>query len=316
MSKTVIESLQENDVKAISRLMSAVENDSQTDETLIEELYSHSLNSVRIGITGPPGAGKSTLIDKLIELFRNNEKTVGVVSVDPTSPFSGGALLGDRIRMNQHAMDSGVYLRSMGSSGMTGGLARKSHLMGDILSCTGKEIIIFETIGVGQAETEIIKNADITVVVLVPEAGDEVQFMKAGPIEVGDLFVVNKSDRDGAGRAAELLSDYLKDSVESREFTPEIILTTASSGEGVADVYEKSLNLILQLQKSGTLEKRREKQYLNRVRGAVRDELVQGFWNSQPELDFDSEILLQLANGRSPYSAARYLINSLKLNHD
>ena len=316
MSKTVIKSLQENDVKAISRLMSAVENDCQTDETLIEELYSHSLNSVRIGITGPPGAGKSTLIDKLIELFRNNEKTVGVVSVDPTSPFSGGALLGDRIRMNQHALDRGVYLRSMGSRGMTGGLARKSHLMGDILSCTGKEIIIFETIGVGQAETEIIKNADITVVVLVPEAGDEVQFMKAGPIEVGDLFVVNKSDREGAGRAAELLSDYFKDSVESREFTPEIILTIASSGQGVIDVYEKSLNLILQLQKSGTLEKRREKQYLNRVRGAVRDELVQRFWNSQPELDFDSEIFLQLANGRSPYSAARYLINSLKLNHD
>ena len=316
MSKTVIESLQEHDLKVISRLMSAVENDIQTDENLMEELYSHSLNSVRIGITGPPGAGKSTLIDKLIELFRNNEKTVGVVSVDPTSPFSGGALLGDRIRMNQHAMDSGVYLRSMGSRGTTGGLARKSHLMGDILSCTGKEIIIFETIGVGQAETEIIKNADITVVVLVPEAGDEVQFMKAGPIEVGDLFVVNKSDRDGAGRVAELLSDYFKDSVESREFTPEIILTIASSGQGVTDVYEKSLNLIFQLQQSGTMEKRREKQYLSRVRGAVRDELVQRFWNSQPELNFDSEILLQLANGRSPYSAARYLINSLKLNHD
>ena len=316
MSKTVIESLQEHDLKVISRLMSAVENDSQTDESLMEELYSHSLNSVRIGITGPPGAGKSTLIDKLIELFRNNEKTVGVVSVDPTSPFSGGALLGDRIRMNQHALDSGVYLRSMGSRGTTGGLARKSHLIGDILSCTGKEIIIFETIGVGQAETEIIKSADITVVVLVPEAGDEVQFMKAGPIEVGDLFVVNKSDRDGAGRVAELLSDYFKDSVESREFTPEIILTIASSGQGVTDVYEKSLNLILQLQQSGTMEKRREKQYLNRVRGAIRNELVQRFWNSQPELDFDSEILLQLANGRSPYSAARYLINSLKLNHD
>jgi len=312
MSKTIIEHLQGNDLKAISRLMSAVENGSQTDDVLNDELYSHSLDSVRIGITGPPGAGKSTLIDKLVKLFRKDEKTVGVISVDPTSPFSGGALLGDRIRMNQHSMDSGVYVRSMGNRGMTGGLAKKSHLMGDILSCTGKEVIIFETIGVGQSETEIIENADITVVVLVPEVGDEVQFMKAGPIEVGDLFVVNKSDKDGAKRVADLLSEYLKDSAEARQFIPEIVLTTASSGEGVAELYTKSFNLIAHLEKAGILEKRRERQYLNRVRGAVRDELVQLFWNGQPELVLDSEISTHRANGRSPYSAARHLIDSLK----
>tara|TARA_B100001123_G_C15222009_1_gene991639 strand:+ start:160 stop:1038 length:879 start_codon:yes stop_codon:yes gene_type:complete len=290
--------------------MSDVENNVQSKD-MNDLLYAHSLKAVRIGITGPPGAGKSTLIDQLIDQFRKDGKTIGVVTVDPTSPFSGGSLLGDRIRMSQHTLDKGVFVRSMGSRGMIGGLARKSHLLGEVLACTGKDYILFETIGVGQAETEIIQNVDITIVVLVPEAGDEVQFMKAGPIEVADLFVVNKCDRDGAERVSELLSEYLQDGKEKGDNVPEIFLTSSTSGHGIEDLHEKALTLIERFKSSGELELRRERQYLKRVQGALRDELVAQFWNGQPELDMDAEITALRRAKKSPFTAAKYLVDSL-----
>ncbi|MBH31632.1 MAG: methylmalonyl Co-A mutase-associated GTPase MeaB [Candidatus Marinimicrobia bacterium] len=310
MTKELLERLRVNDVRFASRLMSDVENNVQSKD-MNDLLYAHSLKAVRIGITGPPGAGKSTLIDQLIDQFRKDGKTIGVVTVDPTSPFSGGSLLGDRIRMSQHTLDKGVFVRSMGSRGMIGGLARKSHLLGEVLACTGKDYILFETIGVGQAETEIIQNVDITIVVLVPEAGDEVQFMKAGPIEVADLFVVNKCDRDGAERVSELLSEYLQDGKEKGDNVPEIFLTSSTSGHGIEDLHEKALTLIERFKSSGELELRRERQYLKRVQGALRDELVAQFWNGQPELDMDAEITALRRAKKSPFTAAKYLVDSL-----
>ena len=291
--------------------MTDVENNVQSED-MNDLLYAHSLKSVSIGVTGPPGAGKSTLINQLIDQFRKNDKTIGVVTVDPTSPFSGGALLGDRIRMNQHTLDEGVFVRSMGSREMMGGLARKSHLLGEVLACTGKDYILFETIGVGQAETEIIHNVDVTVVILVPEAGDEVQFMKAGPIEVADLFVVNKCDRDGAERVSELLSQYLQDGKEKGDHTPEIVLTSAISGHGIEELYLKLLALIKRFKSSGELELRRERQYLDRVRGAVKDELVARFWNGQPELDMDVEITALRHAKKSPFTAAQDLLEYIE----
>jgi len=311
MTSELLNSLRQNDTRVLSGLISAVENGDDTISETLNSLFPHSRDSLRIGITGPPGAGKSTLIDKLIVQIRAEDGTVGVVSVDPTSFFSGGALLGDRVRMNRHSLDPAVYVRSMGSRGHTGGLARLTHQVADVIASTGKDYIIVETVGVGQAETEIVLNVDIVVVVFVPESGDEIQIMKAGPMEVGDIFVINKADRAGADRISQLLQDYMSDSSGQREFVPQIILTEATEGKGIEQLWAQCRTLMAELQQSGTIRKRRNEQYLSRVRNAVHDELAARFWNS----DRESVLMKQIDGMRerhlSPYEAADQLVNEL-----
>ena len=179
-SKDIIKSIKSNNHRILSRIISHVENNGQLDKEFYSAIHPLTTNAIRIGITGPPGAGKSTLIDQLIKIILVNNKSVGVVAIDPTSPFTGGSLLGDRVRMNQFIWDENVFIRSMGSHGNLGGLARKAQDVGDLLAASGKDLVIFETVGVGQGEYEVAKAADISVVMLVPESGDEVQLMKAG----------------------------------------------------------------------------------------------------------------------------------------
>ena len=264
---------------AISRAMSMVENNDSQVAKFYDKIYNYSNEPLRIGVTGPPGAGKSTLVDKLISYFINDNKSVGVVAIDPSSPFSGGALLGDRVRMSKYSANNNVYIRSMGNRGDLGGLSRKAQEVGDILAASGKDIIIFETVGVGQAEHDIVNAADFTIVVLVTESGDEVQLMKAGIIEIADLFVINKSDRPGSKRIERTLVDILHAVSTEDGYIPDVMSSVATSGDGVKQIFDKILRNIQLFEENGLLEKRRLSRYKNRIKALVTEKLEGIFWD-------------------------------------
>ena len=223
------------DIRAMSRTITAIENGEPEAEELLRQLFPATGNAYLIGITGAPGAGKSSLVDKLAAHYRQQGKTVGIIAVDPTSPFSGGAILGDRIRMQNHATDSGIYIRSMATRGSLGGLARATSDVALLLDAAGKEIILIETVGVGQDEVDIVKLADVTAVLLVPGMGDDVQTLKAGIMEIGDLFIINKADRPGAERLEQEVKAMLS-LATPRDWDPKVLKTVATEGTGVPEV--------------------------------------------------------------------------------
>tara|TARA_B100001250_G_C19784694_1_gene783572 strand:+ start:457 stop:1398 length:942 start_codon:yes stop_codon:yes gene_type:complete len=278
MSQSLIHGIRENNHGSISKAITIIENDLVDSESLLTELYPESDRSLRIGITGPPGAGKSTLTNVLIEKILDEGKTVGVIAVDPTSPFSGGSLLGDRIRMNQYSWDERVFVRSMGSHGDLGGLARRSQEVGDILAASGKDFIIYETVGVGQSEHDIVKAADLCVVVLVPESGDEIQMMKAGLIEIADLFIINKSDRVGANRLSAMLKSVLHDFSKEGQLEPPIFNTIGTEKVGMEKLFSGIVSHVKAMSKAGDLDKKRLDRYRKRVLDLVRGELENSFW--------------------------------------
>lgn len=280
MSQSLIHGIRENNHGSISKAITIIENDLVESESLLTELYPESDRALRIGITGPPGAGKSTLTNVLIEKILDQEKTVGVVAVDPTSPFSGGSLLGDRIRMNQYSWDERVFVRSMGSHGDLGGLARRSQEVGDLLAASGKDFIIYETVGVGQSEHDIVKAADLCVVVLVPESGDEIQMMKAGLIEIADLFIINKSDRDGANRLSSMLKNILHDFSKEGKLEPPVFNTIGTEKVGMEKLFSGIVSHVESMSKAGELDNKRLERYRKRVLDLVRGELENSFWTS------------------------------------
>lgn len=308
MTKSILEGILENDHRILSRFISEIEYNGSVSEDLLINMHQYTHEALRIGITGPPGAGKSTLVDQLIKSFREDGKSIGVVAVDPTSPFSGGALLGDRVRMNSFMWDENVFIRSMGTHGDLGGLAKKAQDVGDVLAASGKDIVIYETVGVGQGEHDVAKAVDITVVVLVPESGDEIQLMKAGLIEIADFFVINKSDREGAGRLATVLRNLLHTYTKEDFVEPPVMNTVASKGEGVIEFKRELMNHLAVLEEKGIHQKKLIQRHRDRVRTLIQERLLSEFWTSERMkiLEAQTESLDSIKS--SPYEITHSLL--------
>ncbi len=282
MPDTFINEFVSGSRRALAKLISAVENDGAPARAILDELYAKVGRAYRIGITGPPGAGKSTLVDQLAKTIRANGGTVGIIAVDPTSPFTGGALLGDRVRMHDLTTDAGVFIRSMATRGSLGGLSQKAQDAADVLDIFGKDFIIFETVGVGQSELDIVEAADTVVVILVPESGDSVQAMKAGLMEIADIFVLNKSDRDGAQRAVQELEAILHLRAAAA-WNPPVVPTVAFVAQGITEVWEKIQSHREFLAQDGRLVAKRKQRLEKKIHELVSRRLKHEFWDEEAQ---------------------------------
>jgi LAO/AO transport system kinase len=294
--------------RALARAITLVENETAEGRALIGELYQAAGSARVIGVTGPPGAGKSTLVDQLIRHARERRHAVGVLAVDPTSAFSGGAILGDRVRMVSHAADDGVFIRSLATRGQLGGLARAVDDAAIILAASGKDVIIVETVGVGQDEIDIAQAADVSVVVLVPGTGDDVQAIKAGIMEIGDVFVVNKADRDGADRMVQSIEMNLSlNTYGEGEWRPPVVKTVATTGDGIAALWEAIDACVANASQSQARRIRRQRA---RLRQLIADACVQRVELALSPGEFDRAVERVVSRQVDTYSAVEAMLRT------
>jgi LAO/AO transport system kinase len=305
-----VERLREGDTRGLARAITAVENRTPEALPLLKALFPLTGKASIVGLTGAPGTGKSTLVDQLAREYRKQNRSVGIIAVDPTSPYSGGAILGDRIRMQSHYADPGIYIRSMATRGALGGLARTTADVATVLDASGRDLVLIETVGVGQDEVDIVRLADTTVVVLVPGMGDDVQTIKAGIMEVADIFVINKCDREGAERAESEIRAMQSVAARSDQWVPPIVKTVASAGKGIAELaaaiagYEQYLvqaNLLVQKKTENWRER-----LLEMLRDAVLQRLLREHIGDGAVGKYAAEIV---ARSRDPYSLVEEIVS-------
>jgi LAO/AO transport system kinase len=263
------------DVRAIARAITAIENHQPEAEDLLQRLFARTGRAYLTGVTGAPGTGKSTLVDRLAAYYRKHDEQVGVIAVDPTSPYTGGAILGDRIRMQSHASDHGMFIRSMATRGFMGGLARATAEVALLLDAAGKQEVLIETVGVGQDEIDIVRLADCVLVVLVPGMGDDIQNMKAGLMEIGDIFVLNKADREGADRLEQQLHAMLSLVMPRDGWHPPVVRTVASESKGIDALAETIAKFRKHFESSGERERKHVEHWKRRLLGLIESRLVE-----------------------------------------
>ena len=308
-----VDRIRAGDVRALARAISTIEDNRPESRELLKAVFNFTGRARVIGMTGAPGAGKSTLVDQLAREYRKQERTVGILAVDPTSPYTGGAILGDRIRMQSHHADPGIYIRSMATRGNLGGLARATTDAATVLDAAGKDLVLIETVGVGQDEIDIVRLADVTVVILVPGMGDDVQTIKAGIMEIADIFVINKSDREGADRVEREIRSMQSLAIRSDKWTPPIVKTVAMDGRGIPELATAIVNYEQFLQQKDLLLKKKISSWRERLIEMLRDGLLERLLSERLPEEEIARLATEVAeHKRDPYSLVEEIVGGFE----
>ncbi len=306
-----IERLRSGDARTLARAISMVENRSPGWPELLKALFPQTGHARILGLTGAPGAGKSTLVDQLAKYYRKENRTVGIIAVDPTSPYTGGAILGDRIRMQDHFSDPGIYIRSMATRGSLGGLARATADVATVMDASGRDLVMIETVGVGQDEVDIVRLADVTIVILMPGMGDDVQSIKAGIMEIADIFVINKSDREGAERVEREIRALQSLAIRKDHWTPSIVKTVASDGTGIGELVAAIAEYEAYLQREKLVLQHRVENWQQRLIEMLRDAMLEKAREQMQDGNVARYAAEVAEHKRDPYTLVEEIVGNL-----